>query len=47
MLYNRDVEGREDGMKLDELLTAIVANVISELLVRAIERALDSRHRQK
>ena len=34
-------------MKLDELLTAIVANVISELLVRAIERTLDSRDRQK
>lgn len=34
-------------MKLDELLTAIVANVISELLARAIERALDSRDRQK
>ena len=34
-------------MKLDELLTAIVANVILELLVRAIERALDSRDRQK
>lgn len=34
-------------MKLDELLTAIVANVISELLVRAIERALNSRHHPK
>lgn len=34
-------------MKLDELLTAIVANVVSELLVRAIERALDSRHHPK
>lgn len=34
-------------MKLDELLTAILANVISELLARAIERALDFRHHPK
>ena len=39
--------GRGGKMKLDELLTAILANVISELLARAIERALDSRHHPK
>lgn len=34
-------------MLFDELLTAIAANVISELLIRAMERALHPRKRPK